>query len=54
MGERAVRFVFEHRDEYESEWAAIRSIAEKFECSSETLCNWVRKVEACLRWRVVA
>jgi transposase-like protein len=43
--ERAVRLVFEHRDEYESEWAAIRSIAEKFGCSSETLRNWVRKAE---------
>ncbi len=43
--ERAVRLVFEHRDEYESEWAAIRSISEKFGCSSETLRNWVRRAE---------
>jgi transposase len=43
--ERAVRLVFEHRDEYESEWAAIRSISEKFGCSSETLRNWVRRTE---------
>ena len=43
--ERAVRLVSEHRDEYESEWAAIRSISEKFGCSSETLRNWVRKAE---------
>jgi transposase len=43
--ERAVRLVFEHRDEYESEWAAIRSISDKFGCSSETLRNWVRKAE---------
>ena len=43
--ERAVRLVFEHRDEYESEWAAIRSIADKFGCSSETLRNWVRQAE---------
>jgi transposase len=43
--ERAVRLVFERRDEYESEWAAIRSISEKFGCSSETLRNWVRKEE---------
>ncbi|MFV9673143.1 MAG: IS3 family transposase, partial [Acidimicrobiia bacterium] len=35
--ERAVRLVFEHRDEYESEWAAITSIATKFGCSTETL-----------------
>jgi transposase len=43
--ERAVRLVFEHRDEYDSEWAAIRSIADKFGCATETLRNWVRKVE---------
>jgi transposase len=43
--ERAVRLVFEHRDEYDSEWAAIRSIADKFGCSAETLRNWVRKAE---------
>ncbi|GMQ99120.1 MAG: transposase [Acidimicrobiia bacterium] len=37
--------MFEHRDEYESEWAAIMSIASKFGCSTETLRNWVRKAE---------
>jgi transposase-like protein len=43
--ERAVRLVFEHRGEYDSEWAAITSIAGKFGCSSETLRNWVRQAE---------
>jgi transposase len=43
--ERAVRMVFEHRGEYESEWAAIRSIAGKIGCSAETLRHWVRRVE---------
>lgn len=43
--ERAVRLVSEHRDEYDSEWAVIRSIADKFGCSSETLRNWVRQDE---------
>ena len=43
--ERAVRLVLEHRDEYDSEWAAIRSIAGKLGCSSETLRNWVRQAE---------
>jgi len=43
--ERAVRMVFEHRDEYESEWAAICSIAEKFGMTSETLRKWVRRAE---------
>jgi transposase len=37
--------VGEHRDDYDSEWAAIRSIAGKFGCSSETLRNWVRRAE---------
>ena len=43
--ERAVKMVFEHRHEYESQWAAIRSIAEKFGMTSETLRGWVRQVE---------
>ena len=43
--ERAVRLVLEHRDEYDSEWAAIRSIAEKFGMTAETLRGWVRQVE---------
>ncbi len=43
--ERAVRLVFAQRDEYESEWAAITSIASKFGCSTETLRNWVRNTE---------
>ena len=43
--ERAVRMVFDHEGEYDSQWAAIRSIAEKVGCSSETLRNWVRRAE---------
>lgn len=43
--ERAVRMVFEHEDEYETQWAAIRSIADKIGCSTETLRNWVRQAE---------
>ena len=35
--ERAVRLVQEHRGEYRSEAEAIRSVAEKFGCSGETL-----------------
>ena len=31
--------------DYGSEWAAIRSIAEKIGCSPETLRAWVRKVQ---------
>lgn len=37
--------VFEHAPEYDSQWAAIRSIAEKFGTSPETLRIWVRRAE---------
>jgi transposase len=43
--ERAVRLVLEHRGEYESEWAAITSIAEKCGMTAETLRKWVRQTE---------
>ncbi len=43
--ERAVRMVFEHRDEHQSQWAAITSIAMKVGVSSETLRKWVRSAE---------
>jgi transposase-like protein len=37
--------VFEHRGEYDSEWEAIGSIAEKIGCTAETLRKWVRQTE---------
>jgi transposase len=43
--ERAVRMVLEHQGEHGSQHAAIRSIAAKIGCSSETLRNWVRQAE---------
>ena len=43
--ERAVRMVFEHQREYESQWAAIMSIAGKLGMTNETLRKWVRQAE---------
>jgi len=43
--ERAVRLVLEHERDYESQWAAITSVAEKIGCTAETLRKWVRQVE---------
>jgi transposase-like protein len=43
--ERAVRLVVEHKGEYKSEWAAIKSMADKFGCTAETLRTWVRQAE---------
>jgi transposase len=37
--------VFEHQAEYESQWAAIVSIAAKLGMTSETLRKWVRQAE---------
>lgn len=43
--ERAVRLTFEHEGEYNSQWAAIISIAKKIGCTPETLRRWVRQAE---------
>ena len=43
--QRAVRMVFEHQSDYESQWEAIGSIAGKIGCTAETLRKWVRKAE---------
>jgi transposase len=46
LRERAVRLVAEHRDEYQTEYAAIRSIAAKLGISTpETLRKWLRQAE---------
>ena len=37
--------VFEHQDEYPSQWKAIESIAEKLGVNHETLRLWVRRAE---------
>ena len=43
--ERAVRLVREHQREYETQGAAITSIASKIGCAAETLRLWVRRAE---------
>ncbi len=43
--ERAVRLVHEQQDAHPTQWAAIRSIAEKIGCTAETLRLWVRQAE---------
>ena len=43
--ERAVRMVLGARSGYPSQWAAICSIASKFDCTPETLRRWIRQTE---------
>jgi transposase len=46
LRERAVRLVIEHRGDYPTEYAAIRSIAAKLGiATAETLRQWVRQAE---------
>jgi transposase len=43
---RAVRLVVESRQDYDSEWTAIESVAKKLGIgSSETVRKWVRRAE---------
>jgi transposase len=37
--------VAEHRDQYDSQWAAIQSIAGKIGCTTESLRRWVQQAE---------
>ncbi len=42
---RAVRMVLEHRDEYDSQMAAIRAVAAKLDVGPESLRGWLRRAE---------
>src|SRR5258707_14860420 len=42
---RAVRLVREHRDDYESEWAAMKAISGRLGMNPETLRKGVRQTE---------
>ena len=41
--ERAIRMVYEVRESYDSQWAAIEAVAGKIGCTPQTLSNWIRK-----------
>ena len=43
--QRAVRMVIESQNDYDSQWAAISSIAPKIGCTPETLRTWLRQHE---------
>lgn len=45
FSERAVRLAIEHRDEYQSEVAALTAIAGKLGCSPDSLRVWMRQVQ---------
>lgn len=45
LREHAVGLVFEHQAEYDSQWDAMKSIADKVNVSTETLRKWVRQAE---------
>ena len=37
--------VYEQREHYESQWAAIETVAQKIGCTAQALRNWIAKAE---------
>ena len=46
LRERAIRMVYEQREQHDSQWAAIESVAGKIGCTAQTLSNWIGKAES--------
>lgn len=46
LRERAVRMVYEVRESYDSQWAAIEAVSRKIGCTAQTLSNWIRKASS--------
>ena len=46
LRERAVRMVYEVREAYASQWAAIEAVSSKIGCTAQTLSNWIRKASS--------
>lgn len=42
---KAVRLVIDHRDDYDSEWAAMKAVSSRLGMTAETLRKWVRQAE---------
>ena len=42
---KAVRLVVDHREDYDSEWAAIKAVAGRLGMTAETLRKWIRQAE---------
>ncbi len=42
---KAVRLVRDHRDDYETEWAAMKAVSSRLGMNAETLRKWVRQAQ---------
>jgi transposase len=40
---KAIRLVTEHREDYPSEWAAIKAVSGRLGMNAETLRTWIRR-----------